>query len=193
MRRTLTATAAIALAAALGGCTSNVNTTSVGANQVQTNAAHSSAAVAPATSSSAAKKAGVGDTINLNSTKAGNTLQVTLTKVVDPSTPTNEYMKPDAGKRYIAVQLRIANHGQATYSEDPQILAKAKDALGQIYSVDFGTDTTAGPSMDSGLKLAPGDTTLGFLVFQVPTGQKITQVQYTLSMLGGAVAQWTMG
>lgn len=194
MRRTLTATTAIALTAALGACTStSVNTTPVGANQVQTSAAHSSAAAAPATSSSAAKKAGVGDTINLNSTKAGNTMQVTLTKVVDPSTAANEFSKPDAGKRYVAVQIRIANHGQATYSEDPQILVKAVDALGQHYDVDFGTDTTAGPSMDSGLKLAPGDATLGFLVFQVPTGQKIVTVQYTLSTLGGAVAQWTTG
>lgn len=190
MRRTSSVAAVLTLTAALGACTNtSVNTTPAGANQVQTSAA----SAAPASTTSAAKKAGVGDTISLNSTKAGNTLQVTLTKVVDPSAAANEYLKPDAGKRYVAVQLRIANHGQAAYSEDPQILVKAVDALGQHYDVDFGADTTAGASMDSGLKLAPGDSTLGYVVFQVPTGQKIVTVQYTLSMIGGAVAQWTIG
>lgn len=194
MRCTLTAAAVVSLTAALGACSStSVNTTPAGANQVQTSAARSSTSAAPATSSSQAKKASVGDTIDLQSTKAGNVLQVTLTKVVDPSTPTNEYSKPDAGKRFVAVQLRITNKGSDAYHQDPQLLAKVKDALGQIYSVDFGSDTTAGPSMDSGLNLAPGDSTLGYLVFQVPTGQKIVTVQYTLSMLGGAVAQWTIG
>lgn len=195
MRRTMTAAAALTLTAALGACTTtSVNTTPAGANQVQTSAARSSTAAAPTGTSAAAKKtAGVGDAIDLQSTKAGNVLEVTLTKVVDPSTPTNEYSKPDAGKRFVAVQLRITDKGQVAYSEDPQILAKVKDALGQVYSADFGTDTTAGPSMDSGLNLAAGDSTLGFLVFQVPTGQKITRVQYTLSMLGGSVAQWTIG
>jgi hypothetical protein len=199
MRRTpVFAAATLTLTATLAACTStSVNTTPAGANQVQTTAAHAGTSAAPSTpapSTPAAKKpAGVGDAIDLQSTKAGNVLEVTLTKVVDPSTAASDFFKPDAGKRYVAVQLRITNKGHATYSEDPQILAKTKDAAGQIYSIDFGTDTTAGPLMDSGLNLAPGDSTLGFLVFQVPTGQKVTQVQYSLSMLGGAVAQWAIG
>ena len=197
MRRTLLTAPTFVLAAALAACTSSANTTPAGANQVvTTGAGHASSAVttaAPASISSAAKKAGVGDAIDLKGTKAGNVLEVTLTKLVDPSTPTADFNKPAAGKRYVAVQLKITNKGQSTYSEDPQILVKAKDALGQVYSIDFGSDTTAGQALDSGLNLAPGDSTLGYAVFQVPTGQKITKVQYTLTPIGGSVAQWTIG
>lgn len=194
MRRTLPTAAAVALTAVLGACTSTaVNTTPAGANQVQTSAAHSSTVAAPASSSSAAKKAGIGDAIDLKGVKAGNVLEVTLTKLVDPSTPTADFNKPDAGKRYVAAQLKITNKGQNVYSEDPQILVKAKDGIGQVYGINFGSDTTAGQSLDSSLNLAPGDSTLGYAVFQVPTDQKITKVQYTLTPIGGSVAQWTIG
>jgi hypothetical protein len=150
-------------------------------------------AASSATPPKSAKATGIGDTVDLASTKAGNTLQVTLTKVVDPSTPANPTPGSTAGTRYVAVQLRIANKGIDAYNQPPWELLKARDAAGESFAADPAVDTTAGPSMDPSLSLAAGDTTLGYLVFKVPAGQKLTRVQYTLSSRGGAVAMWTIG
>lgn len=192
MRCTLSAAVTATAALTLAGCQSTattVNTTPAGTSAAP--AAHTSAKGAPATPA-APKKAGVGSTIDLKGEKAGDVLAVTLVKIVDPAKSTNEYITPDAGKRYVAVQLRIVNKGTAVYSDDPQAETSAKDALGESFDVDF-SDTAAGVSMTSGLNLAPGDTTLGFLTFQVPDGQKITQVQYSSGLFGGSVAQWMVG
>jgi len=191
MRRTLSAAVTAAAALALAGCQSTattVNTTPAGTSAAP--AAHTSAKGAPATSA-APKKAGVGSTIDLKSSD-GAAIQVTLVKIVDPAKPANQYLGPDDGKRFVAVQLRIVNKGTVTYSDDPLAETSAKDALGESFDVDF-SDTAAGVSMTSGLDLAAGDTALGFLTFQVPTGQKITQLQYSAGLFGKSVAQWTVG
>lgn len=196
MRRTLSTAAVIALTAALAACTSsNVNTTPA-ANQVQTSAAgHTSSAAAPASPSSSSapqKKAGVGDTISLKGHLDGDVLEVTLVKVVDPAQGADEFTKPDTGKHFVAIQIKIVNRGQKVYSDDPQMDVKVKNAAGETMSIAFAT-TTAGADMPSSVDLTPGDTALGYVDFQVPDGQKITQVQYTLSGLDDHVAQWTIG
>lgn len=186
-----------ATVASLTACSSSASkpgaapTTSSGSSSSSVVAATSSAG--SATPPKAAKATGVGDTVDLNSTKAGNTLEVTLVKVVDPSTPANPTPGSTAGTRYVAVQLRVSNKGADAYDQAPWMLLKARDAAGESFSADPAVDTTAGPSMDPSLSLAPGDTTLGYLVFKVPAGQKLTRVQYTLSSRGGAVATWTIG
>jgi hypothetical protein len=188
MRRTLSAAAVTAAALTLAGCQSTAIKTTP-ANTSGAPAAHTSSKDAPA--AAPAKKAGVGSAIDLKGDN-GDAIQVTLVKIVDPAKSANEYITPDTGKRYVAVQLRIVNKGSTVYDDDPQAEAKAKDALGESFDVDFA-DTTAGVSMDSGLKLAPGDTALGFVTFQVPAGQKVTQVQYSAGLFGGDVAQWMAG
>jgi len=192
MRRTALPVTAVAAVLTLAGCQSTTTVNTTPANTGAAQAAATTGKAAPATPAPAPKKAGVGSTIVLKGEKDGDVLEVTLVKVVDPAKSTNEYITPDAGKRYVAVQLRIVNKGSAVYSDDPQMETKAKDALGESFDIDFA-DTTAGVSMDSGLNLAPGDTALGFLTFQVPTGQKITQVQYSSGLFGGSVAQWMVG
>lgn len=195
MRRTLTAAAVASLSALLGACSSTaVNTTPASVNQVQTSAAHSStSAAAPPTTSSAAKKAGAGDTIGLQGHHAGDVLDVTLVKVVDPAPPANSYAGASAGKHLVGVQLRIVNHGHAVYQADPQMGTKLKDAAGETFTASITSETSAGQALDSGLTLSPGDTALGFVVFEVPDGLKAAQVQYLVNTVGGNVAQWTIG
>lgn len=190
MNRALLAMTTAAAAFALAGCQSTTTVNTTPANTSAAAATHAPTKGAPA-SSAAPTKAGIGSAIDLKG-DGGDFIQVTLVKIVDPAKSTNEFLTPDAGKHFVAVQLRIVNKGGAVYSDDPQMETKVKDALGESFDVDFA-DTTAGASMDSGLKLAPGDTALGFLTFQVPDGQKIAQVQYSVSLFGGNVAQWMVG
>lgn len=189
MRRTLTATAAIALTAALAACTSaKVSTTPAPPNEVAATTSH---AAASATASSAPKKAHLGDTIDISDQKTK--LAVTLVKIVDPAKGSDEFTVPDAGKHFVALQVRVINKGAAVYSDDPAADVKAKNAAGESMSIAFAT-TTAGADMPNSVDLAPGDTALGFVDFQVPDGQRIAQVQYAvISFRGDNVAQWTIG
>jgi len=192
MHRTLSAAAAVALAAGLTACSlSKVSTTPANGPTAPAAAAHSTAPSTAATTSAPQKKAGLGDTINV--TDRDTNLAVTLVKIVDPAQGSDEFTKPEAGKHFVAVQVRIVNKGQKVYSDDPAADVKVKNAVGETMSIAFAT-TTAGADMPNSVDLTPGDTALGFVDFQVPDGQKIAQVQYALISLGGDhVAQWTIG
>jgi hypothetical protein len=193
LSRALSAAVFVTAALTLASCrsTTAVNTTPASTSAAGAPDATSAKSKPAATPTAPAKKAGVGSAIDLKGT-GGGALQVTLVKIVDPAAPDNEFLTPSAGTHFVAVQLRIVNKGTAAYSDDPQMETKVKDAEGESFAINFG-GTTAGTAMDPGLNLAPGDTALGFLTFQVPDGKKITQVQYSVSLFGGNVAQWTIG
>ena len=192
MHRTLSAAAAVALATGLTACSSSkVSTTPANSPTVPAAAAHSTAPSTAATTSASQKKAGLGDTIEISG--RDTKLAVTLVKIVDPAKGSDDIIVPDAGKHFVAVQVRIVNKGQKVYSDDPAADVKVKNAVGETMSIAFAT-TTAGADMPNSVDLTPGDTALGFVDFQVPDGQKIAQVQYALLSFGGdSVAQWTIG
>lgn len=166
--------------AGITGCTST-------AGQVVTAPAGSAAGSAPA-----AKAASLGQTLNLKDVQASRTVAVTLVKVVDPDHGSDQFNVAKPGTRYVSIQLRILNTAKTTYSDDPQMEIKVADTAGQNYDVTFVTATAAGPQMDSGLNLAPGNTALGYLTFEVPTGVKLATVQYRLSAGLGQVGQWSV-
>jgi hypothetical protein len=146
---------------------------------------------APAPSTSSAHQAGVGDTIDLTGTISGDKIAVTLVKVVDPDSPGNEFETPSPGNRFESIQFRIVNTGTGTYQDDPLTDITAKDAAGQSMQQDIVTSTAAGAQMPASVNLAPGDTALGYVTFDVPTGDKITQAQYSINLgLAGGTGEW---
>ena len=151
---------------------------------------------APAAPASSAKSP-VGTALSLaipaHNTVAATAIRVTLVKVVDPSTPASSFDEIPAGKRQVALQFRIVATGTTAYAADPVDRVKILDASGQSYSADLVPDTTAGPAVDTGLTLAPGDTALGYVTVTVPKGVKIATVEYTATPFGGDAAQWTVG
>ena len=146
----------------------------------------------PATHSTASsRKAGVGDTIALSDSATGKNIAVTVVKVVDPDAPSDAYETPPAGDRFESVQFRIVNTGTAAYQDDPLVDIAAKDAAGQSMQQDVVTSTAAGAQMPSSVNLAPGDTALGFVTFDTPVGDKITQAQYSINAgITGMTGEW---
>ena len=60
--------------------------------------------------------------------------------------------------------------------------------------MSLGTTVTAGAKLNSSVNVAPGDSVLGFEVFEVPKSQKLAKVQYKLNGgMFGDVAQWSVG
>jgi len=189
MRRVLLTVSAAGLLAVLTACMSTTGTVST------TPASQVPAAPSPGTASTAvAKKAGVGDAIDLKGEKSGDLIEVTLVKIVDPDSANDGFSTPPAGDRYVSVQFRIVNKGTGAYQDDPMIDITVKDASGQSMKQDYMSSTSAGAQMDSSVNLAPSDKALGFVTFDVPTGDKIGQVQYALNAgMFGNSGEWQVG
>ncbi|MGC0337837.1 DUF4352 domain-containing protein [Streptomyces sp. SLBN-8D4] len=195
MRRTLTFILAGLIATAVG-CSSDDTVTTTPASSSPT----TSASAQPTPSSEApstppptrAAPAAVGDTLNLTGLENGEALAVTVVKVVDPARPENDYSTPDTGKRFVAVQFRLKNTGAAAYSDSPSNGAKVIDTQGQQFEATY-EDTAAGPGFPGSVALAPGDTALGFITFEVPLNSTITKAQFTMSSgFSGNTGQWTL-
>lgn len=137
------------------------------------------------------KAAGVGDTISLQGFE-GVKFAVTLVKVDRAPKSSNEYIQPDKGKKWVAVQLKITNTGTEVYDDSPDNCGQAADTQGQRYSSQYVDSLAAGPSFPS-LNLPPGEKALGWVTFEVPKSARITTIQYTAdSGMGNSTAQWTI-
>ena len=176
---------------AVGCGSSGVSTTP--AQTPATAPTQSTPSTASTPSTPSAPKATVGDTIDLSDATTGKKIAVTVVTVVDPDSPGNQFETPPAGDRFESIQFRIVNTGTGTYQDDPLIEITAKDASGQNLQQEVVTSTTAGAQMPSAVNLAPGDTALGFVTFNVPAGDKIAQVQYSLSLGLGTTGEWQIG
>lgn len=134
----------------------------------------------------------VGDTVDLTGNLDGEGLAVTLVKLVDPAGAKNQYATPEAGTRFVAVQFRLKNTGTAVYKDSPSNGAKIVDTQGQQFSPSYN-DTSAGPGFPGSVTVAPGDTGLGFLTFEVPKASKIAKVQFAMnSGFSSNTGQWTV-
>jgi hypothetical protein len=119
-------------------------------------------------------------------------MDVTVTKVISHAQPADEFSSPGAGKRFYAVQFKLANTGSAAYSDSPSNGAQVVDSTGQSYDSTFST--VAGCQEFPGTEnIAAGDTGLGCVTFEVPTGATIRKIQFTLeSGFGPSTGQWTV-
>lgn len=188
--RTLVLGTTAAVGLLLAGCqpSSTVSTTAANTGSTKAGATAASATTAAA----AAKPAGLGDTIDVTGDASGEKLAVTLVKVDPKARSTDGFSSPPAGDAYFAAQIRIKNIGTVAYSDSADNCLAVKDGKGQSFQTDLVSSVSSGPTMDQ-LNIAPGDTSLGWVVFDVPTGDAVTQVQFTEdSGMGGDTAQWSI-
>jgi hypothetical protein len=146
-----------------------------------------------AETSKAPEQAKVGDTITLKGMEDGSKLDVTVVKAVDNAKSSVEGFAPESGNRWIGVQFRLVNTGTKAYNDSPANGAQVADAEGQQFGPMFA-DITAGPSMSSDVRLAPGGKALGWVVFEAPTASKIQTVQVAMdSGFSDQTGQWDIG
>jgi hypothetical protein len=141
----------------------------------------------PASKAQAAK---VGDTLALKGTEDGSKLDVTVKSVADPAQPADEYQEPGSGKRWVGAQFELVNTGSKAYDDAPSNGAQVVDNDGQRFEATIG-DITAGPSMTTEAKIAPGGKALGWIVFEVPKDVKLSEVQFAMdSGFADQTGQW---
>ena len=100
--------------------------------------------------------------------------QVTLNVIQDPWTSDNEFIQPDAGKRFVAFDVTIENPGDSgTHSANP-FNFKLTDAESFAYDPTFfGPDPQLG-SVD----LGSHEKTRGWITFQVNQATPLKLLKY---------------
>lgn len=175
----------IIVAAAVG----SKNNTTVNTTAANNPAAASKSAADDGTGS---KAAGLGDTIDVTDV-AGDKLAVTLKKIDASPHATSGFESPDSGTQYYAAQFEIKDVGGKAWSDSPSNCVVVKDAKGQTFQSTIVSAISSGPMMADTANLAAGDSTLGWIVFEVPKGDKVTTVQFTpLSGMDDDTAQWSL-
>ncbi|MFE4517978.1 DUF4352 domain-containing protein [Kitasatospora sp. NPDC056783] len=201
VRRTAALLVGAALVTLSATACDSTSGSSVSTEAKQTAAVTGSEAAKPAGGKSADGKAAdtskapakLGDTIALKGNDPADTADVTLVKVVDNAEGENEFTHPADGKRFVAVQFRIKASGKKAYSDAPGNGAKLLDAEGQAFGTTIA-DTKAGPSFQVPANIAPGESALGFVTFEVPKDTKLDKAQFGLdSGFAPQTGQWKLG
>jgi hypothetical protein len=97
--------------------------------------------------------------------------------------PASDFYKPDAGKKFVAVEMLIVNKSKSAMTISTLLQMSMKDDTSQKYDVDFMAST----AIDSGSvdgELAPGERVRGKVGFQVAENAKGLQFVFDASVFG---------
>jgi hypothetical protein len=120
----------------------------------------------------------------------GDTYRATLVKVIDPAQGADQFNTPDSGKRFVGVVFTIKALTGSPQDEDANNDAAVVGSNGQTYTADIDSITGYTNFSNGSINIARGDTTTGAVVFQVPDGIKVTEVQWTAASGFGSTVQW---
>ncbi|WP_189174586.1 DUF4352 domain-containing protein [Streptomyces lasiicapitis] len=135
----------------------------------------------------------IGSTLSLTGNESDERLDVTLVKVVDPARAANQFATPEAGNRFVAVQFRLKNTGEASYKDAPGNGAELVDGDGQHFSASLYAPTKAGPPFPGTVSVTIGDTALGYLTFELPAAAEPVTAQFSMnSGFSDDVGEWDL-
>ncbi len=160
-------------------------------NSTVTTAGGSTATTGGSTATTKASSAAhVGSTVAVSDGNGGDA-NVTITQVIDPASGADQYTTPDAGKRFVGVEMTIQNTGKKTLQDDANSTTTVQGSDNQTYTFDVN-DISECTNFNSGsYTLAPGASVTGCVVFQLPTGVSPKQVQFQpTGFTGGTTGQW---
>ena len=175
-RRPLIASCVV-LAARVAGCkATSVNSTAISTSTTAVSATGGTGSTPTTTSpTTTVPEAHVGSTLKVsNGTQAA---AVTLVKVIDPAAGADQFTTPNAGDRFVGVEITIdAINGTLTGDANSDVVVIGSD--NQTYTADF--DSIAGcTNFNNGeFTVAAGDTSTGCVTYQIPTGITVSKVQF---------------
>lgn len=144
-------------------------------------------------SSSTSNSATTATTAAKASYKAGEVLKVgkleAVTLSLNPKwTSDNEFIKPSAGKKIVAVEFQLKNTDDEPEAISTLLQFKLKDASNAQYDITFyGPE----PRFPDG-ELAPGDTARGWVPFEVPEGASGFRFIFDAKVFGGGQMVWSL-
>ena len=117
-------------------------------------------------------------------------LRITLLRIKNPAAPTNSYMTPDRGKKFVAVLLRVTNLSSRPYGDSPSNGAELNDTRHVTHD-----PTIMGIEPDFGghTRILPHDYALGWITFEVPARTVPRLFAFTLdSGFADTTAVWKL-
>jgi hypothetical protein len=124
----------------------------------------------------------------------GDPVSVTATQVVDPATASTGSGLPDAGNRFVAVELTLSNEStNVTIQGNANYSTTVTGSDGKTYSADYGavsgcTDFVSGSGE---FQLPPSDSSAGCVVFELPTSVTVQSIEFTLAPNYLDTAEWS--
>lgn len=132
----------------------------------------------------------IGATLNVHDS-SGNALAVTVTQVVDPATGVDQFNQPNPGDRFVAVEMTLSNQSAATISDDANGDTTVIGTDSQVYTADFdNVSECTNFGYGEFTLLAGSPSELGCVVFQLPNGVNVKQVQFSFDSAFLDTAQW---
>ena len=183
MKKVLTIVIGLAAFLALGA--SSCDTTSPTVNTSGSSTSASSSSNTASSSSKPASAAHVGATISL----PGESVMVV--KVIDPAQGADQFTTPDAGKRFVGVEVTINDTGKAALSDDANSTLSVIGSDSQDYSADFSSISECTNFNNGSYNIASGQSQTGCVTFQIPNAVTVAKVQFTDNAgMGSNTAQW---
>ena len=155
-------------------------------NHVSTAGTHAPGTSAPPTGTSTGQ---LGTTLPV-SDSSGTQLDVTLKKVIDPASGASKYSNPAKGNHFAAVKLRIYNTATTTYQNNANNETTITLSNGKTLHANYNPISGCGNFDNGQVTLKAGATSTGCVTFQIPKGQKVTQVGYSNTVFPGKNARW---
>ena len=126
----------------------------------------------------------VGDRIKLGD------WEFTVHEVTDPLKPTNEFLTPKSGNRWVAIDLEAKNNGSKNEVFSTLLALELKDSQNKVYDVTItGEDAQKQPDGD----VAAGESRRGTVVYEVPEDAKGLKLVFKPSLFGGSKATVDLG
>lgn len=141
-----------------------------------------------ASASAATQPVPLGEALTV-ATGNGGRVRVTPQAVHDPARAARDRDGPDDGARFVAVELTLANRGDARHEDAPTNGGVLVDDHDVAYSARI--IQVEGCERLPPVTVAPGNQRSGCLVFEVPTARTPRLFQFaTDTGLGPTVAEW---
>ena len=86
--------------------------------------------------------------------------------VKDPVTSTNQFLRPEAGNRWVAVDLEVTNTSDEPETFSALLGLEIQDSENRVFDLNVMSGVQPGPPDG---ELAPGGARRGTAVFEVPT------------------------
>lgn len=125
---------------------------------------------------------------------SGDTYGVALTKIIDPAHSTDR-ITPAKGTRFVSAVFTIkAMNGYGPQQQDAENEAALVGSNGQTYIPDIVPITGYTDFAVGEIHAVQGDNATGAVTFQVPTGVKVSKVQWATYSSSGvpSTVQWNV-
>jgi hypothetical protein len=143
----------------------------------------------PTTARSAAP-AGIGSYFDVQD-GSGDTYRVTLDKIIDPAHGADQFTQPDNAKRFVGAVFTILAVNGSPSNEDSNSDAAIVGSNGQTYTADFSSIAGYTNFNNGQINVAQGEKATGAVTFQLPTGVKVSKVQWAPAGGFGDTVQWS--